>query len=135
MEKTVLKANDTQTINHALVVEVMGYQVSLGLFLKDGEFPLIIREFNPLEKLTDAFKVLRSITTDQYPNRQTSYQLTSHGIGHKCLIYNDGLQRAGSSIALTLEEAICMAVLDYCDIQTDYEDTPYAELYPRKEAV
>lgn len=140
MEAVVLRTTDHTTVTKVLVLDVMGYQVSGDLFLKEGEYPLIISEFNPLKNLQDAFKVLQSITTERYENTgyrdyNTNYSLKSRGLGHTCLIYNDSEQRAGSASATTPEMAICMAVLDYYDIQTDFEDATEKELRPRKEAV
>ena len=140
METNMIKVSDKKAVAFVLAEKVMGYKKSGDLFLKDGEYPLIIREFNPLDNLQNAFKVLQSITSDQYGKTgyrdySTSYELKSRGVGHYCFIYNDSLQRAGSATAKTPEMAICMAVLDFCDIQTDYEDATENELYPRKEAV
>lgn len=132
MDITALRTVDHTAVIKALAVEVMGYRKSGDLFVKDGEYPLTIREFNPLENLNDAFKVLQSISSNAY---DTSYTLKSQGVGHSCLIFNDSVQRAGSANAMTPEMAICMSVLDYCDIQTDFEDATENELYPRKEAV
>lgn len=123
-QQTVLSISNVQEVNDTIAVEILGYSISGDLYVKDNEFPILRREFNPLTNFNHAFMIVMAITK----NTDTRYNICKSGFGHECMIYNERKQEVSRVSAWSPEMAVCMSGLAYLEIQTDYIEPTVREL-------
>ncbi|PLS18998.1 hypothetical protein CVD28_00935 [Bacillus sp. M6-12] len=123
-QQTILSLSDVQKVNDTIAVEILGYSISGDLYVKDNEYPIICREFNPLANFNDAFMIVTAITK----NNDTQYTISKNGFGHECMIDNERKQRISRVSAWTPELAVCISGLKYVGVETDYIQPTVQEL-------
>lgn len=123
-KQTILSISDEKKVNDTIAVEILGYSISGDLYIKDNEFPIIRREFNPLTNFNDAFMIVTAITQ----NTDTTYTMNKCGFGHECMFDNERKQKIGRVSAWTPQMAVCLSGLTYLGIQTDYVEPTIQEL-------
>lgn len=112
--KTV-KLSDKKGINRILLVDLLEWVERKDVCFKHKQEPIVLSLFNPMEKLEDAFLVLESLKKE----KGIDFKLSSSGRWYRCEISN-GWQGSGVADGSTIQEAVCLALLDYASVEIDY---------------